>query len=193
MKGKLNGLQKLGFLLVALSAFVLLGSEWLARHHSAQAQALASEIKACLPQIVEGDPENYSNPAMPVLQLQEGDFSCLIEIRSLGVSLPVESSWDSAGISRFPHRFWGSAYDNSLILGGSNRKGQFDFCAKLDLGDPVLITDMTGAQFSYEVVRIDRRQQVDLDVLQEFDCDLTLFVRDGSSGNYIIVRCAITA
>ena len=193
MKGKLNGFQKLGFLLVALSAFVLLGSEWLARHHSAQAQALASEIKACLPPIVEGDPENYSNPAMPVLQLQEGDFSCLIEIISLGVSLPVESSWDSADISRFPHRFWGSVYDNSLILGGSNHKGQFDFCTKLDLGDPVLITDMTGTQFSYEVVRIDRRQQVDLDVLQEFDCDLTLFVRDGSSRNYIIVRCAMAA
>lgn len=188
MKGKLNFFQVFGLLLVVLSAAILLGSRWLANRHSDQAKALASEIKANLPQISEGDPENYSDPAMPVLQLPEGDFSCLIEIRSFGIALPVGSSWDAAGLSLYPRTFWGSAYDSSLIIGGSS---QFDFCGKLDLGDEIRITDMTGAQFSYEVSRIDRRAHVDLDTLQADGSHLTLFVKDDSAGTYIIVRCSL--
>ena len=191
MKGKVNVLQVFGLLLVVLSAAILLGSQWLANQRSTQASALASEIKANLPQITEGDPSNYSDPAMPVLQLSEGDFSCLIDIRSFGISLPVGNSWDSAGVTQYPRTFWGSAYDNSLIIGGSSQSGQFDFCAKLDLGDEIRITDMTGAQFSYEVSRIDRRAHVDLDTLQDPNSHLTLFVRDESAKTYIIVRCTL--
>ena len=191
MKGKLNFLQVLGLILVVLSAGILLGSQWLANLHSTQAKALASEIKSNLPQITQGDPVNYSTPSMPVLQLPEGDFSCLIEVRSFGIILPVGSTWDGAGLSKYPRTFWGSAYDSSLILGGSSQNGQFDFCGKLDLGDEIRITDMTGAQFSYEVIRIDRRNQVDLDVLRDSESHLTLFVKDPNAGTYIIVRCSL--
>ena len=50
---------------------------------------------------------------------------------------------------------------------------------------------MTGAQFSYEVTRIDRRDQVDLDVLRDSESHLTLFVKDPNAGTYIIVRCSL--
>ena len=105
------------------------------------------------------------------------------------MKLPIYSSWEDGSVAKYPCRFWGSAYDNSLIVGGSDRKGQFDFCSRLDLGDKIRITDMTGTEFSYEVVRIDRRKQADLQTFEEVDCDLTLFVRDSSTLNYIIVRC----
>lgn len=190
MKEKWNGIQLLGLFLVLLSIVFLLGSEWLAARNHAEAVQLAEQIEANLPDRSEGDPENYSDPEMPVLQIGGEDFSGLIQIPFYGVSLPIYSSWDSGAVSRYPCRFWGSVYDNSLIVGGG--KGQFDFCGKLDLGDKVIITDMKGTVFSYETVRIDRREHADLEMLEEEEFDLVLFAPDTVADGYIIVRCAFS-
>lgn len=189
MMGKWNLLQKLGLLLVILSCVLLLGSELFAMHNSTSAQNLAEKLKAVLPERTEGNPENYSETVMPILQLKKQDFSGLLEIPDYGVSLPVGSSWNRTMVFRYPCRFWGSAYDQSLIIGGSGRKGQLDVCGKLDLGDRILLTDVAGARFSYEVNRIDRRKHADMDTFGEYDSDLVLFAEDSASSGYIIVRC----
>ena len=189
MKGKMNLLQKLGISLVLVSAVLLLGSEWMAIRNRSALQELAARIIAGLPQISEGDPENYSDPAMPVLQLEGKDFAGLLQVPSFGIDLPIGSDWDRGAVSRYPCRFWGSVYDHSLIVGGSGQKGQFDFCGKLDLEERILVTDLTGARFSYEVFRIDRRSRADMETFRESEGDLILFARDGNSRDYIIVRC----
>lgn len=189
MKGKLNLLQKLGLVLVIASCAVLLGSEAVAARNRSAVQQITSQIKASLPECAQGDPGSYSDTAMPVLQIGGEDFGALLEVPLFGVVLPVGSSWEDGHISQYPCRFWGSAYDNTLIVGGSGRKGQLDFCGKLSLGDKLRITDMTGTQFSYEVVRIDRAKHADMDTLQKNICDLTLFARDSTSLDYIVVRC----
>lgn len=189
MNGKMNLLQKAGLLLVLVSSVLLLGSELMAARNQTVTKKLTVQIKANIPVISEGDPENYSDAGMPVLQLEGKDFAGLLQVPSFGVNLPIGSSWDVAAVSQYPCRFWGSAYDNSLIVGGSGRKGQFDFCGKLDLGEKILVTDMAGARFSYEVVRIDRRNHADMECFEESEADLILFVRESSSRSYIIVRC----
>lgn len=189
MKEKLNFLQKLGLALILLSGILLLGSELLVSWNRAENKALVTQIKAALPEASEGDPENYSDADMPVLQLAGKDFVGLLQVPSFGVHLPIGSTWSPGRVLRNPCRFWGSAYDNSLILGGSSQKGQFDFCGALDLGEKILVTDMTGARFSYEVAKIDRRQHAEMETFRETDSDLVLFVKENSSGAYIIVRC----
>lgn len=189
MKGQMNLLQKLGLCLILCSCVLLLGSEISAVWNRSVVQDLTQQLQACLPEGSEGDPGQYSDTNMPVLQLKGKDFSGLIQVPAFGVTLPIGSSWEASAISKYPHRFWGSAYDNSLIIGGSSQKGQFDFCEKMDLGDKITITDMTGTEFSYEVVRIDRRKNVQTETLQEGSYDLTLFVQDRISRAYIIARC----
>ena len=193
MSGKLNLLQKLGLVLVLASCVLLIGSELMALHNRSAVEKLTAQLRARLPDVTEGDPGNYSDPEMPVLQLDGQDFSALIQVPAFGVSLPVGSSWDAGRISQYPCRFWGSVYDNSLIVGGSSREGQFDFCGRLDLGYKILVTDMTGARFSYEVIRIDRRSHADPETLGEADCDLILFARDSGTLDYIIVRCTFAS
>ena len=187
MRTKPNLLQILGLTLVLISAIVLMGSEFLAIRNQKAAHSLAERLQGAIPAVSEGDPQNYSNPAMPVLQLEGEDYSGLIQVPAFGVCLPLGSDWDSRTVSRYPCRFSGSVYDNSLIVGGS--KDQFDFCSRIDLGDHVTVTDMTGARFSYEVVRIDRRAHAEATVLQEGNFHLTLFAPDEATGNYIILRC----
>ena len=192
MKGKWNWLQKLGFLLVLVSCICLLGTELLAKRNQTAAEELAERIASILPPVGEGLPGEYSDPGMPVLQMDGVDFAVLIRVPSFGITLPIADNWENGAVSAYPRRFWGSVYDNSLILGGSNENGQFTFCAEMDLGDEIVITDMTGAAFSYEVARIDRRKEANMQTLQEEGYDLTLFVRDDTSLNYIIVRCVFS-
>lgn len=192
MKGKMNLLQKIGVLLVAVSCLLFLGTELLASWNRKTTENIAQQIRASLPQTTEGNPENYTDMDMPVLQLEQGDFCGLLQVPAFGISLPIGSSWKYNAVSQYPNRFWGSTYDNSLIIGGSGRKNQFAFCGNLDLGDEIRVTDMTGAQFSYEVAAIDRSSHANMDVFQQKESHLVLFARDNVTLDYIIVRCWLT-
>lgn len=190
MNRKFNFLQIIGFLLVLLSFSVLIGSEWISNRNSQHLQELTLTIQSRLPERIQGDPESYSDAAMPVLEIDGMDFCGLLELPAFGLSLPIGSSWDVNSLSRYPCRFWGSTYDSSLIIGGANKQDHFGFITRLDIGDKISVTDMTGTEFSYEVTRIDRRSHADMDSFLESSSDLTLFVKDKLSQNYIIVRCS---
>lgn len=189
MKKKRNIFQILGFLLIFLSLAVLGGREVLGIWSSQRSEALLQRIEPMLPPRTAGIPEARSDPDMPVLQLDGEDFCAIVSVPSFGVTLPVGNEWSEGPFMLYPHRFWGGVYDHSLIIGGSGGKGQFDFFGRLDLGDRVVITDMTGAQYSYEVGRIDRSRHVDMQTLRKTESDLILFARDETSLDHIIVRC----
>ena len=189
MKNKRNIFHKLGLLLILISLALTFGRGLLGWYNGRQSEKITDRIEAILPQRTIGSPEAYANSDMPVLQLNGKDFSGLIRFPAYGVCLPMGSSWDGYSIYAYPCRFWGSVYDHSLIIGGSSQKGQFDFFDRLVPGDALVVTDMVGAQFSYEVSRIDRRNHADMETFLETDSDLVLFARDNGTLDYMIVRC----
>jgi sortase A len=191
MKKNTNFLQKMGIGLVLLSFILLLGSEIFAISNRTATRKLTEQLRNSLPERTQGDPQGYSDPRMPALQLQGTDFLGLIEMPAYGVALPLGSSWNQGALNRHPCRFQGSVYDSSLIVGGSGTKGQFDIFGRMELGDKIRITDMTGAQFSYKVTDIDRRSHADMEIFREKERDLILFARDQETSNYILVRCLL--
>lgn len=191
MKKRTNIPLKLGFFLVLVSFLMLVGAEIYAGFNRTATQKLTEQIQSYLLERTEGEPQDYSDAQMPVLQMQGEDFLGLLEISEYGVALPVGSSWESGDQNRYPCRFWGSVYDSSLIIGGSGRKGQLDVCSRMDLGDKIRITDMTGTQFCFEVSGIDRRSHADMEIFQEKQSDMILFVRDAMTLDYILVRCIL--
>lgn len=154
-----------------------------------KSQAVATRLETLLPERTLGVPGIYSNTAMPVLEIDGTDYVAMLEIPDYGVKLPVSDGWDKKNLYAIPSRFSGSAYDNTLIIGGGNDLQQFSFCNQIDMGDTVLITDMTGAQFSYTVATVDRAKHAEAQWLEEEDFDLTLFCADVYSMEYIAVRC----
>ena len=180
-------IQHLGLGLILLSLILLIGSKGLDLYLRKQTQQLARHLEALLPLAGTGTPDDYSSAELPVLQLDGEDFSGLIRIPSFGVTLPMGHSWSSTG--KYPCRFWGSLYDGTLVVGGKDKTGQLDFCDRMDIGEQILITDMTGVQFRYTVSRIDRSRHADADILLKDEWDLTLFVRDAISLDYILIRC----
>ena len=66
---------------------------------------------------------------------------------------------------------------------------QFACLKQLDMGNRIVVTDMTGAQFFYEVAWIERQKSVDEGKMDNGEFQLSLFVRDTLSMEYVIVRC----
>jgi len=181
--------QILGIGLILCSFMLLIGSGIYGKRAASKAIEIVEKIEVLLPSRVEGSEEDYINIQMPVLQIDGHNFSGLLEVPSFGVTLPVYDAWEDSMIRKFPCRFSGSVYDGSMVVGGADQTGQFDFCSKLDLGAYIQMTDMTGARFDYMVTKIERSKKADAESLIMDKVDLTLFVRDRYSLDYIVVRC----
>ena len=137
----------------------------------------------------EGTKDLEREAEMPALQIQGNDFIALLEIPAHGLKLPVYKTWHKGKVLSYPCRFYGSAYDGTLIVGGYDRPGQFVFFDRIRDGAVVTVTDMTGNVFSYTVERVQRSDFAQAEILMDEKSDLTLFVRDAQSLEYIFLRC----
>lgn len=154
-------------------------------------QDCVTQIEELLPEKTPGFPGSVSDSAMPVLEIGGTDYIALIEVPAYGVTLPVAGRWDTGKLSHYPCRFWGSVYDNSLVVGGSDQTGQFDFCDQINPGAEITVTALNGEEFTYSVERVDRADHAEADWLMQDDYDLTLFARSAFSLEYIAVRCML--
>ena len=124
--------------------------------HARQNRETVAQLEQRLPQRITGYPGIYEDPAMPALELEGTDYVGILDLPGYGVKLPVAGVWEEGNRNARPSRFWGSAYDGTLVIGGSAEKGQLDFCSKVNPGDRIRFTDMTGAEFDYQVTRVER-------------------------------------
>lgn len=187
LKRKTTLLLILGIGLIAISlCFILAG---LIRSHvgNRNCQKVVARMEEILPERAPGTPGLYPDTGMPTLEIDGVDYVAMLEIPSAGVKLPIANDWNASKLFRSPALFSGSAYNHALIIGGADQSKQFGFCSQIDQGALVTVTDMTGAQFTYRVSRVDRGKHADVQWLS--GADLTLFCRDSFSMNYIAVRC----
>ena len=181
----------LGFLLI-VSSFCLL---FFLQYQTKQAKSINDEVVQIMETLLtnrrEGEMDFERESEMPVLELKGADYVALLEIPSQGLKLPISNTWDKKEIMLHPCKFEGSAYDGTLIIGGYDQTGQFDFFDTIQDGAAVIVTDMTGAAFSYEVKRVERSDSAELKDLIDDKSDFTLFVRDAQLLEYIFVRCVM--
>jgi len=177
-----------GIALVFVGFSYMLGLAVRVHIGSNRSRATVTSIEDILPDKSSGVPGTYPYVGMPVLEINGIDYVAMLEIPAHGVTLPVADTWTDK-LYDSPARFCGSSYDNSLVIGGGDYSHQFSFCDKIDNGTIVTVTDMTGAQFTYSVARVDRSKDASGSWLANEDYDLTLFCRDVYSMEYIAVRC----
>lgn len=188
-KRKFPILLVLGAMLVFVSFALVIASQIRVHIGAVKSQDVVAKMNELLPERNAGIPELYPDPNMPVLEIDETDYVALIEIPALNVALPVADKWNSDNLFDTPARFYGSAYDHTMVIGGGDYAHQFSFCDKIDNGTYITVTDMTGTQFTYTVSRVDRSKSAESQWLVSEDYDLTLFCQDHYSTGYIAVRC----
>lgn len=178
----------LGVLLVVLSGGWLLHNHLSAKDELENTTRLLQHIDTLLPERSAGVVTDTDRP-MPELTLEGYGVVAVLELPAYGVRLPVGNRWEEQSWTAHPQRFSGTVYNQTLVIGGSDRAGQLECLSRMEIGDTVTITDMTGGVFTYEVARVDRSDSAEAEKLADPTAHLTLFVRDAYSLEYILVRC----
>jgi len=181
----------LGVCLILTGALTLVGFQVQAKFAARQARAIYDRIEDILPPRTPGLPGLFVDSAMPVLELEGTDFCGILEIPAYGVRLPIGNQWRSGDTRKYPCRFRGSVYDNTLAIGGSDQAGQLPFCDRIQLGERIVVTDLMGMEYSYCLTRVDRNKSAEAVWLTESEADLTIFVRDATSLEYLALRCEL--
>ncbi|MBR6676754.1 MAG: hypothetical protein IKL24_05430 [Clostridia bacterium] len=178
----------IGSLLLAVSLSLIISSLVMAHNVKNVTYDTLLKIERILPERSGGAKDSYSSMQMPSLEINGRNVVAVLRIPELDVTLPVASSFDKKAGSSYPQRVSGSVYDGSLVVTGADLKGQLDCLKRLDLGNKLTVTDMTGAEFTYEVTEIERHKSTS-DIGADEITDLTLFVKDSSSQKYVVVSC----
>ena len=131
----------------------------------------------------------YKDMEMPAKRVEGRRYIGILEIGALRLKLPVLDTFSYRNIKVAPARFFGSVYDDNLILLAHNYQSHFGKLHLLQTGDEVSFTDMDGNRFRYTVVQVEVIGGMERDKLAEGDFDLCLFTCTLGGKNRVIVRC----
>lgn len=178
----------IGVGLLAGSGILFLTSQNKEQQTAADNAAVCFFLKETVPSVTDGFIDGRTNVEMPTLYYDGRSYAALLEVPEFGISLPVCSTWDKAAAASVPCRFSGSPYDGTLIIGGVDAVGQFDFLSRFDVGDTVTVTDMNGVRFTYTVAAVRHAQDARTETLKDEGSPLTLFAKDRKTDQWLLVR-----
>ena len=191
MRGKrlTLGLLILGVMLIIGSVGYYAWMCYSVKENAADAKKTVDKMYLLMPEITNGVPDERSNTTMSSLEIDGDSFVGIIEVPVYESKLPIYASWDADKLNRFPCRFFGSVYNETLILGGSENDGQFDFITQISLGDSVCITDTMGVRYAFQVSSIRRCKDISADKLLSEESSLIFFAKNSLDFDYIVVYC----
>lgn len=176
----------LGILLL-LAALLTVGLTHYFKSQNNPAEILGG-LKELIPEPIAAYPENKGDMQMPVIEYNNTDYIGIIEIPQYSRSLPVCSEWNKYTVNALPCRYSGSIYDSSLVIGGSDEEGQFDFSKLISVGDSIFFTDVSGARFSLKISSIEITGDIpDFSKVESFD--LAVFITNTSALDYTVIYC----
>lgn len=209
-------LMRLGILLM-LAAAVLAGRNLLEQYQAGQAslevlaqmrQIMAENAPAAeepsvqtntgeIPEMPSAPQEEplfvrFPNMEMPVSRIGRHDYIGVLDIPSMGLSLPVMTDWDYEKLRVSPCRYSGSVYSGDLIIAGHNYETHFRYIKDLAIGSEVRFTDMDGNVFFFEVSAVETIGPDNVGAMLAGDWDLTMFTCTIGGQMRSTVRCRLT-
>ncbi len=177
----------IGVCLLAAATILLFVWQWNIHASEQKAKEYVGVIRELIPEPQGAVLEERRDNTMSTLSIDGTDFVGILELPQHDSALPVCAKWGRP--SKYPCKFSGSVYDRTLQIGGTSQKGQYDFYRDISAGDSVFFTDMEGNRFSYSVTNIRYEKDADQSTLLREDASLTLFIKNVSAFEYIIIYC----
>ncbi len=186
----------LGIVLMFLGTICIVSAAGIVYHNYQENAAAGDASDALLAGVLAQIPETVlaadENGNMPVVDVDGRSFIGTVSVPSLGLLLPIQNEWSNDNAKVSVCRYKGSAYTNNLIVAGHNYAEHFGTLNQLSTGDEVIITDMNGKSFYYEVVNIETLGSYDIEEMEEGDWDLTLFTCTVGGASRVTIRCEAT-
>ena len=136
-------------------------------------------------------PDYVLNPdmEMPTQEIEGNDYIGVVDIPSLGLSLPVMSEWSYPKLKLAPCRYHGSAYTGSLTIAAHNYRTHFGPVRGAPAGTQVFFTDVKGRRFSYEVSTVETIEATAIEEAVNEAWNLTLITCTPGGQARVAVRC----
>ncbi len=126
---------------------------------------------------------------MPAVDVDGIPYVGVLELPSLGLSLPVIDQISKSNLRQAPCRYQGSAYVDNLIIAAHNYQRHFGGLKTMQIGDEITFTDMNEQRFSYTVSRVEELEGTAVEEMEAGDWDLTLFTCTLGGQKRVVVRC----
>lgn len=128
---------------------------------------------------------------MPTMELGGYTYIGILDIPSLELSLPVMDTWDYTRLKVSPCRFYGTTYQNNLVICAHNYAHHFSPVKTLPMGTELAFTDADGIVTHYRICDIEIIGPNDVESMTTGDWDLTLFTCTTGGQTRAAVRCAL--
>ena len=207
--------SKLGIVCIILGVMLLSGALFLSLYNMHEETVAQEAVISIMPQLMEKievnkdnkptDPVNGNKHELelkvPVELLTEEDkkmaeveidgylYIGYLSMPTLDKELPIMSTWSYPQLKIAPCRYSGSLRGEDLVLMAHNYVSHFGPIHRLEIGDPVIFTDMYGNITEYVVVGTDILDPSAVDAMTAGDFDLTLFTCNYGGSNRITVYC----
>ena len=204
----------MGFVCVALGAACLLTAVGLVFYHRWEAdsasefsQSLLEEVQRRMEEIdvaPDSEQEVESNPAsgdepdaaphpvvkeMPTILVDGYECIGILSVPVLELELPIVTDWSYVKLKKVPCLYYGSYNEKNFVIAAHNYKSHFGRLSKLQAGDAVIFTDVTGAQHYYEVVLLETLPATATEEMITGGFDLSLYTCTIGGGSRVTVRC----
>lgn len=126
---------------------------------------------------------------MSVVNIDGYDYMGVINIPSLGIELPIMNDYDETRLRIAPVRYYGSIFTNDLVICAHSYKTHFGNLSKLKQEDVVILTDVNGETYFYEVLEIEVLEATDVEEMLDSEFDLTLYTCTSDGRKRVTVRC----
>ena len=145
------------------------------------------------PQQAASVPDYIAAPLwdMPVVTLDGVDYIGQLTIPSKKLDLPVAAEWNYETLNIAPCRYYGSAYTNDLVISAHNYTRHFSVLRHMREGAEVLLTDMQGNIFRYEVACLETVRPDAVEDMIDSGFDLSLFTCSSDGTMRVCVRCTL--
>lgn len=190
--------NKRGTLLMSIGALLIAGALFLlVFNHMQEKQAdriATGTVRVLTQDIIPKLPDTAEDSQTTATQIQsvnvEGeDYIGVLDIPSLGLSLPVMDNWSYPKLRKAPCRYSGSFLTDDMIIAGHNYKRHFGQLSRLKQGDMITFTDVDGFVYTYLVADIETLAGTDIDDMKSGNWELTLFTCTYGGKSRVTVRC----
>jgi len=190
--------NKRGTLLMSIGALLLAGALFLLVFNymqEKQADRIAmGTVRVLTQEIIPKLPDTAEDSQTTATQIQsvkvEGeDYIGVLDIPSLGLSLPVMDNWSYPKLKKAPCRYSGSFLTDDMIIAGHNYKRHFGQLSRLRQGDKITFTDVDGFVYTYQIADIETLAGTDVNDMKSGNWDLTLFTCTYGGKSRVTVRC----
>lgn len=124
----------------------------------------------------------------------EGEAFCgTVLIEKLDIKLPVFEEWDYERLKTAPCRYSGGADTNDLIIAAHNYKSHFGDLKKLQIGDEIVFSDVSGKRYYYAVKELTVLDGTAVSEMRSGEWDFTLFTCTKGGKQRVTVRCESTS